>query len=211
MYLVKVYYTHLDNIDLYKCESIIKELGVSDKTKLYTLKGIHKKQFLVGRYLLKIAITDFRSDLSLNDIRYNHNSKPVFDTDLSFSISHSHHCVCCALTNNYSLKLGIDTQYVNRIMRNTSNIFFSDRELELIEGDKRLVYHFWTTKESILKACSDNVFKMNEIDCSSKKIFYRNESWTIHNLDISLENITKIAINNQSHIETFFVHEKDFY
>jgi len=201
---VSIFYTKIKSPNQFDLNYIVEQLGDSDKLKLENLKGKRKIQFLSGRTLLKKGIEILGLDNKLHDLEFTNNNKPFFKNNIRFSISHSNEIVCCALTNN-RIRLGIDVEYYQARKINISLRFFTDKEMVEIQKNEILIYDFWTKKESVVKACSANVFHMNKIDCLEKTINYRNHIWFPYKLNLSHGYTTSLVVDKQILIKQILV------
>lgn len=204
MNTVKVLYSRINPENLIQFNYIIEQLGNLDKLRLKRLVGKRKIQFLTGRNLLKLGIESFGLDNKLNQLKFSHNMKPFFKHNINFSISHSNEIVCCALIDK-KIKLGIDIEYHKIKNLTKSPCFFTEKEIQEIHHNEMLIYDFWTKKESLIKACSDNIFNMNKIDCLEKTICYRNDNWFFYKLNSSNNYITYLAANKKISVKETWI------
>jgi 4'-phosphopantetheinyl transferase len=89
----------------------------------------------------------------LEEIQYTKYNRPFLPGNIDFNISHSGHCVVCAISRDYSL--GIDVEEVKPVLIRDFNSQFNDGELHRIyNAEDKLVefYNLWTKKEAIIKA-----------------------------------------------------------
>jgi len=201
---VSIFYTKIKSLNQFDLNYIVEQLGDSDKLKLKNLKGKRTIQFLTGRTLLKKGIEILGLDNKLHELEFTDNTKPFFKNNISFSISHSNEIVCCALTNN-RIQLGIDVEYHQARKINISSRFFTDKEMGEIQMNEILIYDFWTKKESIVKACSANVFHMNKIECLEKTINYKNHIWFPYRLNLSQGYTTSLVADKHILIKQILV------
>jgi len=108
---------------------------------------------LFGRLLLWRGLTDLGYAGDLNDLRYSAYGKPYLDDGPYFNISHSGNRVACILSNNGPI--GIDLEKISDQPIPEYKEQFSDCEWNDIlnaPAPLAMFYHYWTAKESILKA-----------------------------------------------------------
>jgi 4'-phosphopantetheinyl transferase len=109
---------------------------------------------LFGRLLLKLALLEAGyPSFCLECLQFDSYGRPSINSNIDFNISHSEAYVLCAISKNG--RIGIDIEYVKDIDINYYRDFMSTDEWHNIisnEAPVRRFYHYWTIKESVMKA-----------------------------------------------------------
>lgn len=155
------------DFDLAQLESIC--LGWFGKDDLQRYRRLaferHRKQMLLGRYLLRASLSHYAESVALSDWRFTHNAygKPALDTavhtqQLFFNLSHSQGQIVLALARHDLVGVDIEAAARPRRVTRIAQRYFSPLELTaLLELPAHLqlprFYQLWTLKESYIKAC----------------------------------------------------------
>ena len=109
---------------------------------------------LFGRLLLKQALVEAGYTSScLASLTFDSYNRPSIDSNIDFNISHSEAYVLCTISKKG--RVGIDIEYMKDIDIHYYRDFMSNSEWYNITYDKapiRRFYHYWTIKESVMKA-----------------------------------------------------------
>ena len=132
------------------------DLNQYDKNFLDLKKdNLSKEQFLAVRKLIELEDLDYR-------IRYNTFGKPLINSNLNISISHSNQIVAIVLSNNK--RIGIDVQLKQSKILNIQDKFLNMSEKIKISDNLNLnvLTMIWSSKESIFKAISKKGVSFSE-------------------------------------------------
>ena len=108
---------------------------------------------LFGKLLLMQALHDAGLPGDLNELQYTRYGRPFMPAAPDFNISHSGNRVACIIY--IGGRVGIDLEEVRDLPVDAFRTQFSENEWRMIRHSEepiRAFYHFWTAKESILKA-----------------------------------------------------------
>jgi 4'-phosphopantetheinyl transferase len=108
---------------------------------------------LFGKLLLVKALQDAGLSADLKELQYTRYGRPYLPKAPDFNISHSGNRVVCIVC--VGGRVGIDLEEIRDLPIDDFKPQFSDDEWRTIQhSDEPLLafYHFWTAKESILKA-----------------------------------------------------------
>lgn len=121
---------------------------------------------LITRAFIRCVLSQY-SELQPQDWLFDKgfNGKPFVTnspTPLSFNLSHAKNLIVCAVTKQ--LDVGIDVEYIKR-KSDTYKLaprYFSDSEVQALQALPYAqqpidFYHYWTLKESYIKACGDGL------------------------------------------------------
>ena len=138
------------------------ELNKFDDSLLKLKKSLlAKEQFLAVRKTLELENPNFK-------IRYNELGKPLINSNLNISISHSNYMVAVVFSN--SNKSGVDIELKENKILNIQDKFLNESEKlkTKYQSDIDYLTRIWTAKESIYKAVgikgisfSDNIVIKN--------------------------------------------------
>ncbi|MFF2175656.1 4'-phosphopantetheinyl transferase family protein [Lysinibacillus sp. NPDC058147] len=164
MDMIKVYWLSIPkSLKLEDISSCVKFLDLEEQTTYKSYKvDFKKKEFLIGRLLLKYIISK-HLNLDLSDIAfqkkqygklYLKNVRGEETTNLDFNLTHSEGIVACALANRV---VGIDVEYMKEIHLDIIKQVLSNDEMLFLQAYpkemwKKLFYQIWTRKEAYLKA-----------------------------------------------------------
>jgi 4'-phosphopantetheinyl transferase len=108
---------------------------------------------LFGKILLVRALQDAGLSGDLNELLYTQYGKPYLPKAPDFNISHSGNRVVCIMYDGG--RVAIDLEEIRDLHIDDLKPQFSDSEWQAIQHSAEPLhafYHFWTAKESILKA-----------------------------------------------------------
>lgn len=140
---------------------------------------IDKTRSLFAEVLVRYALKKhFAIEGSKVSFTCNEYGKPFLEgyKNLFFNVSHSGNWVICALSDK---PVGVDVEQIKEKDTDIAKRFFHEKEANAIHEnvqDKELFFHYWTLKESYVKAEGKGM----SIDFSSF-------AFTIDGADISLE------------------------
>lgn len=152
-----IYYIRVHHFIGNKCfENFIKAklpLSILNSARKYKDEQA-KWHFLLGRYLLKEALSTLDSEVGLESISYTDLGKPYIPGNYYFNISHSSDLVALVVSDQEDV--GIDVEAVSRNIRlNDFSNYFTKKEWDIILNGIDPVLSFyrkWTQKEAFLKA-----------------------------------------------------------
>jgi len=170
-----------------KLDLLMKDMPieVKEKANRYRFKR-DAYNYILGRLMLLQALKNSNlTNLSLEDIHYNKDEKPLID-GLYFSISHSEDMVVCS----YSIdeNLGIDIEQKRVLEMGNFKDWFTSKEWEEIYADAKplsIFFRKWTQKESVLKAAGVGLSQLANIDLISDESAKLNDKeWYLHSISI---------------------------
>lgn len=151
---------------------ILESLSEKEYSSFLNLHGnIKKKEFLIGRYSAKCAVSELAPDLSMNDICVKSGifGEPLIDTYNTqryfVSISHKGN-VSVAIASNLTGSIGIDLEYDNKNRFEAIELVCSEKERKKFSPDG-LHMILWTAKEALSKLFKTGLmtnFQIFEID-----------------------------------------------
>ena len=155
-------------------------------------------RFLLGKILLLKGLRKLGYfSIGLHDIRFNEFSKPQFDNNLSFNISHSGKYVVCAVSQTY--KVGIDVEEVRSVdVESFSSCFSSSEWLYLKKANDPLLvfYQLWTRKEAVIKADGRGLqIPLSDFEVIDHRVSINSCNWFIYELSVSEGYVAHIATN----------------
>lgn len=192
-----VFYGNINEFNNDDCLHSLSEKEVFRSKQI--LLDIDKQRFIITRSLLKRLISIFlKVDTKEIEIRNNKNGKPFLANyqDLQFNVSHTNNIFVIAFVNGKNI--GVDIEDQNRILNISllKDILFTPAELNIfntIENNLKndFIIHYWTTKESILKATGEGLSKpMNELEIANL-----DKNWFIESKNILDNYRVAIAID----------------
>jgi 4'-phosphopantetheinyl transferase len=140
---------------------------------------------LLGKILLLTALEKAGHPADLNRLQYTDWKKPVLPAGPQFNISHSGNRVVCILGTD--ARIGIDIELLKSFSFDDFEQQFAPREWTAIRTAPSPVaafYHFWTAKESIIKADGRGLgIPLQELDLTNPNPICLDDScWSVHNL-----------------------------
>jgi len=155
------------DFDLAQLESLcLGWFGKEDLQRYYRLVfARHRKQMLLGRYLLRSTLSHYADSVALSEWRFTHNAygKPALDTavhkqGLFFNLSHSQGKIVLALARHDFVGVDIEEAARPRRIGRIAQRYFSPSEVSALLGlsahlQLSRFYQLWTLKESYIKAC----------------------------------------------------------
>ena len=152
---IKLWKLNLGELDYFELDEYDSNLIKAKKNELV------REQFLAVRKTLQLEDPSYK-------IRYDESGKPIINSDLNISISHSK-CMAAIVFSEHN-KAGIDIEHKENKIVNVQNKFLNDSEKLENEYQSNIDYltMIWTAKESIYKALgikgvsfSDNIIIKN--------------------------------------------------
>jgi len=178
--------------------SWIEELPLQKQQQIRKLRQQNDQVLsLAGLQLLKIGMSEFYSaPFSLKKIQFPEKSKPFFEGNIDFNISHSGEIVCCVLSD--SMEVGIDIEKQREVTPATMNKFLSGNDKSEItskntaDNDMQKFFKLWTINEAIIKAANHgSIFNMSEITFNSEGGFYQDKFWFTCPININSDTSNK--------------------
>src|SRR5215212_7926261 len=151
---IRIYYTFFEQLPYEKFKSLLVILPEDIQNRILKYRRWQDAcACLLGKHLLLKGLSDYKLNKSLDQLNYIETGRPYIDHQLDFNITHSGNVVACAMST--ACKLGIDIELVAPIdISNFKAVFSEDEWLDITNASNSLTqfYHYWTLKESILKA-----------------------------------------------------------
>lgn len=141
---------------------------------------------LVGKLLLKQALSDVACMCTLEDIRYTEYNRPyIASYEVDFNISHAGQCVVCAISRDG--KVGVDIEHVRPVDVEDFASVFSENEYRIVQKDSQMRYEqfytLWTRKEAVIKANGKGLsLPLQGIDVTQDRILVENTVWYLRRL-----------------------------
>lgn len=169
-------------------EKLIRQLSESELKKFNSCSAKRKKEFLLGRQLLRLAIQQQLS-IPIQSLQViERDGLPpriplAEENGICFNISHSKNLIGVVInqarTQRNNHHLGLDIEHIKSVKNfSTADYFCTTSQLhtldkaENIKDKTALYYQYWTQKESYLKAMqkgiSDTAFKNTEFRRTSE-------------------------------------------
>lgn len=159
---------------------------------------------LFGVLLLQKALQKhgYEKDL-VHSMVYNAYGRPSLPICLDFNISHSGDHVFCAVSKD--LEVGIDTEELVPICFRDFSSVMSESQLATIESHANPLwcfYHFWTIKESIIKAEGLGISEdIKDIQILEGHAVFQNRKWNLSFLDFGETTCVSLATNGKAHVQ----------
>ena len=140
---------------------------------------------LLGKILLRTALEKAGHPADLNRLQYTEWKKPILPAGPAFNISHSGNRVVCILRTG--ARIGIDIELLKPFSFYGFEQQFTPREWAAIQTAPSPIaafYHFWTAKESIIKADGRGLgIPLQQLDLTNPNpICLDDGCWSVHNL-----------------------------
>ncbi len=125
----------------------------------------HRKQLLLGRILMRVALSSYDRSIAPASWNFTHNDygKPAISEEqnsesLYFNLSHSAEKVVLAVSRFKDIGVDVECARKPRRMAAIAQRYFSDKEagqLLILPEDQQQsrFYDLWTLKEAYIKAC----------------------------------------------------------
>ena len=152
---IKLWKLNLGELDYFELDEYDSNLIKAKKNELV------REQFLAVRRTLQLEDPSYK-------IRYDESGKPIINSDINISISHSK-CMAAIVFSEHN-KAAIDIEHKENKIINIQNKFLNDSEKQENGYQSNVDYltMIWTAKESIYKALgikgvsfSDNIIIKN--------------------------------------------------
>lgn len=158
----------------------------------------HKKsrhRSICGLMLLSYLLKNSNTGLTLSDIHYTAEGKPITDSDFGFSISHAGDFIVCA--GGAGCDIGIDIEHVRERDLSLFRDYFSpDEWIEIRSGSNPLFtfYRLWVRKEAVLKAAGMGITSsMSAIEVLRNELMLNNVCYYIKDVPIAVGYVAAIA------------------
>jgi 4'-phosphopantetheinyl transferase len=140
---------------------------------------------LLGKILLRSALLKAGHSPDLGGLQYTDWKKPFFPDGPAFNISHSGNRVVCILGT--SARIGIDIEAVKTFSFDGFEQQFTPAEWAAIQNGPSPIasfYHFWTAKESLIKADGRGLgIPLQQLDLTKPNPIVLDGSWwSVHDL-----------------------------
>jgi 4'-phosphopantetheinyl transferase len=140
---------------------------------------------LLGKILLRTALEKAGHPPDLSRLQYTDWKKPFLPAGPEFNISHSGNRVVCILGTN--ARIGIDIEILKPFSFEGFEQQFTTAEWAAIQtapSSMTAFYHFWTAKESLIKADGRGLgIPLQELDLTkSNPIHLDGSRWSVHDL-----------------------------
>ncbi len=125
----------------------------------------HRKQFLLGRAVIRVALSSYEQSIKPGEWRFTQNEygKPAIHPDqqigsLFFNLSHSGESLVLVLAGFANIGVDIQRSLKTRRIAAIAQRYFSGKEVEELKGlsaeqQQTRFYELWTLKEAYIKAC----------------------------------------------------------
>lgn len=157
---------------------------------------------LGGKLLLKDALDSASVKSSLEELKFTDKGKPFFiDSDFKFNISHSGDMVVLVTAENQ--ECGVDVELHRNINFKDLKSKFTDKEWSIImnaEDSQKQFFHFWSIKESIIKADGRGVAVLSKTEILTKSTaICDNREWFIQPFKLAKGYSSSVATSNPIH------------
>lgn len=163
---------NLDDLRETDFSCLLNLLGDETVHRYHTfLRPERKRQFLIGRILLKHAIAGL-TQLSFEQIGIleHPRHKPelaingILNSSVSFSLSHSKKHIACAVSDTEIIGLDIEVTNMEKNTGEMAKLAFLPAEYQWLQSQAEnkqheMFYHLWTRKESLYKLSSNQSIK----------------------------------------------------
>jgi len=172
-------YLHFYDKSLYcPTEKSIAQLCEDELKKFNSYSSKRKKEFLLGRLLLRFAIQQHYGFTEPLYTIERDGLPPLVpfaeEHNLHFSISHSHCVIGISMIEfGGDISLGLDIEHIKPIKNfATTDFFCNENQIKDINSEKSLpkkmalYYHYWTQKEAYIKSQGKGIFssKLKELE-----------------------------------------------
>ena len=162
--MIDLYFAEITEVNREIVAEMLKVLN-ADENQVYKnyLAEHKKKEFLVGRFMLKsilahnLGVVPRQIEFARNNygkLYLRNNLQKNIKKKIKFNLSHSCGLVVCVLTQER--EIGIDVEKVNRELLEIAKRFFSQEEIQYIlqqaPFQNEAAYKVWTLKEAYIKA-----------------------------------------------------------
>lgn len=184
--MTTVYYTLCNQLPNNTFEKAVSSLPSDMQQRLRRFRRWQDAHsYLLGRLLLKEAMSQLGYNYSLNSLQRTEYGKPYFEnSDFGFNISHSGEYIVCVISTDETQNLGIDVEEIKPIVIDDfADVFSSKEEREINNYDT--FYTFWTRKEAIVKADGRGLqIPLKTIDTTNLSVTLENDKYNLYNIDI---------------------------
>lgn len=214
------------NIKDWNIDLLLAHFSNEELSSLRTIK--HNQTFnqkIVGRFLLKfLLIHRYRIKPEQIIFEYSENGKPSLANQpfLHFNSSHSNELVLIGISQNCII--GIDIEWIQKLSDEDkiAKSFFSSSEYSTYKSLRPycpyIFYHFWTAKESFIKALGRGLWEeklIPEIIINDNQFSFQSKpeilnDWYLRFLDVHQEYIACL-VANQPDIEIVIEYIKHDY
>lgn len=187
----------------------------------------NKINFLVSRYLLRMALHEIDSQVNPRDwlLENGEFGKPCLkrgqsSKDIRFNLSHTKGFVCCLVIEDYECGIDIQSRNIGMNWEDISREILSQEEYEALqkiddslEKEKRF-YQYWVMKESLLKGMGvglidgmkDHSFIFSTDIGQSQKVIYKNDyfKWLGQLIDLRQDCFLGISVIQDHDLRTDF-------
>ena len=167
----------------------ISSLPVYMQNTILRLQRWQDRQLAISGKLLLLQVINqcHKKKLSLNQLEYNQNFRPFFDTDFDFNISHSGDISVCVGSN--SNKVGIDIEKVQKIDLFAFRAYFTESEWATIttsENKIEIFYNLWVRKEALAKAIGLGLsINLKRLDVTLNEVLYQGVVYHLQDIVIA--------------------------
>ena len=168
---------------------------------------------LLGKLLLRKALEKMGRSSDLSRLQYTEYNKPLLPQGPPFSISHSGNRVVLLISARR--RVGIDIESLTPLRFEDFQSHFTPKEWEVIhsaESPLEQFYHFWTAKESLLKADGRGLgVPLQDLDLSQDEKFVSldNQLWFVRSLPLYEGYACHIAVKGTKRITPLATFEPD--
>ena len=173
-YLIK----NINDFNKIDINNFYSQMNKIDKKKFDKISNYRrKKQFIIGRILLRTLLLDvYNIDYFNINLSSNTNGKPYINSkNIYFNISHSFDYVICCVSNK---KIGVDIEKIRNTTPNQIKQFATEKEINYINNNEKNAFQIYCLKEAYFKMKGENLnmiknieFNLeNKIICNDKNI-----------------------------------------
>lgn len=164
---------------------------------------------LLGKLLLKRAISWYQMDLDLSDLKVGEFGRPFFDSHFDFNISHSGDVVVCACSTD--ARIGIDIEErIELDIRDFRAVFMQWEFQQLLESEGNgLFFDWWTKKEAVSKVIGKGFFlSFPDIRLEQGKASYAGVNYFVE--EVYVRDHYQTAVASSKPLDNIVVHAMDF-
>lgn len=196
--MVKVFYTISNNVSETKWLTMLGLLPSAMKQKALSYRKRHDQlNSVIGKLLLVQGLREMNLSYSLECLNYTSSQRPYINSRLDFNISHSLHCVICAISCD--CKVGVDVERIGSVRIEDFENQWTKKEWDyLIHSKDQLkeFYDYWTRKEAIVKADGNGLsIALNTFDVTSNNVTVSGAEWFLDEIKIGYGYVAYLASN----------------
>lgn len=179
--MVSILVSSINRISAAAINHYLTVLPSFEVERLNRLKHVNDfKLGLLGKMLLCAGLNLYGFGVEgMRCLRYGGTYKPFIQQGPWFNISHSGEYAVCALSE--SCEVGVDIEMIREIQLGEFASQWTKREWDAIitaPNPLRMFYHYWTRKESVIKADGTGLgIPLQGFDVSASAVFCNGKQW----------------------------------